>query len=150
MRDRRILSELQRDGRLSNAALASRVGLSESACSRRVKMLEEAGAISGYAAIVDPARLGWAATLFVRVTLESQRRESLSAFEEAVRKVPEVMECYLISGEADYLLRVVARDAADYERIHGNELTALPGVARVSSTFTLRTVRERSRLPLPQ
>lgn len=142
-----ILNALQSDGNLSNVELADQVGLSESACLRRVKNLETKGVITHYAAHLDEKKLGLPGTVFVRVSLESQRENQLLAFEEAVRHVPEVMECYLMSGEVDYIVRVVVKDAPDYERVH-HTLTNLPGVDRVHSSFALRTILRRTKLPL--
>ena len=147
--DRAILHELQTDGRISNVRLAERVNLSESACLRRVKLLEEAGVIGGYAMLISQAAVGLPGNVFVEIALNRQRREDQDAFEAALVRVPEVMECYLMSGEYDYLLRVVVADAADYERIHHEQLTSLPGVARVRSSFALRAVTKRTELPIP-
>ena len=147
--DRAILHELQMDGRVSNVRLAERVNLSESACLRRVKLLEEAGVIGGYAMLISQAAVGLPGNVFVEIALNRQRREDQDAFEAALVRVPEVMECYLMSGEYDYLLRVVVADAADYERIHHEQLTSLPGVARVRSSFALRAVTKRTELPIP-
>jgi len=146
--DRAILRELQRDGRISNVELAGHVQLSESACLRRVRALETAGYIEGYCALVNPARAGLPGTVFVNITLQRQDQADLAAFERAIGDVPEVMECYLMTGEFDYLLRIVVADTADFERIHNQRLTRLPGVARVHSSFALRTVCKRSALPL--
>lgn len=145
--DTAILNVLQENGRISNVELAEQVGLSESACLRRVKNLEETNIVTHYAAHLDASAIGLPGTVFVRVSLESQREERLEAFEEAVRHVPEVMECYLMSGDVDYIIRVVVRDAPDYERIH-HILTRLTGVARVHSSFALRTILKRSQLPI--
>ncbi|MDE0154378.1 MAG: Lrp/AsnC family transcriptional regulator [Gammaproteobacteria bacterium] len=147
--DRSILHELQLDGRISNVKLAERVNLSESACLRRVKLLEEVGVIGGYAMLISQAAVGLPGNVFVEIALNRQRREDQDAFEAALVQVPEVMECYLMSGEYDYLLRVVVADAADYERIHHEQLTSLPGVARVRSSFALRAVTKRTELPIP-
>jgi DNA-binding Lrp family transcriptional regulator len=147
--DQTLLAELQRDGRLTNRELAERVHLSESACLRRVRALEEAGVIDRYAALVNQARVGLPGNVFVSITLNRQEQADLAAFEEAVRRVPEVMECYLMTGQQDYLLRVVVSDPADFERLHSQHLTRLPGVARVQSSFALRTVRKSSELPMP-
>lgn len=147
--DATILDELQRNGRLSNVELAERVGLSESACLRRVKALDDKGIITHYAAHLDAKAVGLPGTVFVRVSLTSQREEQLITFEKAVTSVPEVMECYLMSGDVDYIIRVVVKDAPDYERVH-HILTNLPGVDRVHSSFALRTILRRSRLPLVQ
>jgi len=146
--DQQILVALQRDGRLSNVELASQVHLSESACLRRVKALENSGVIQGYRATVDPGRVGLPDNVFVSVGLASQDQSDLDTFEEAVRRVPEVMECYLMTGDFDYLLRVVAAGAADYERIHRQHLTRLPSVARVHSSFALRVVQDSAVLPI--
>lgn len=138
--DRKILVFLQEEGRLSNADLAERVNLSPSACLRRVKRLEDDGVIDGYAMLINQAAIGKPSNVFVEIALTSQSEESISAFETAVRRYPEIMECYLMSGEFDYLLRVVISDAQDYERIHKTCLSCLPGVARIRSNFALRTV----------
>ena len=146
--DRRILHELQQNGRLTNSALAERVALSESTCLRRVRRLEETGMLCGYVALVDQSKVGYPDNVFVTITLESQQQTDLAAFEQEVKKLPEVMECHMMSGEADYLLRVIVRDARDYERIHSRFLTRLPGVDRVHSSFALRTVLKRTELPV--
>lgn len=145
--DRAILTALQKDGRISNVQLAEQVGLSESACLRRVRLLEQEGIIDRYVTLVNQAAIDKPNNVFVRVTLDGQQREKLAHFETAVRKVPEVMDCYLMSGDFDYLLRVIARDNADYVRIH-SELTGLAGVLRVQSSFALRTVINKTELPL--
>jgi len=146
--DRTLLTELQRDGRISNRDLAERVHLSESACLRRVRALDEAGVIERYAAVVSQAKAGLPGNVFVSITLNRQEQGDLSAFEEAIRRVPEVMECYLMAGPQDYLLRVVVSDPSDFERVHSQHLTRLPGVARVQSSFALRTVRKSAELPV--
>ncbi|MQX35439.1 Lrp/AsnC family transcriptional regulator [Roseospira navarrensis] len=140
--DHRILEQLQADGRVSNQDLAERVHLSPSACHRRVARLEAAGAIAGYAALVDPEAVGRGTTVFVHVTLERQTEEVMAAFETAVAACPDIIECHLMSGEADYLVKVAAADLPDFERIHRRDLTRLPGVARLQSSFTLRTVKK--------
>jgi len=146
--DRAILHELQLDAKLTNHALAETVHLSESACLRRVRRLEEAGMIRGYVGLVDQTRAGYPDNVFVQITLNSQQRDDLAAFEAAVKELPEVMECYLMSGAADYMLRVIVADARDYERIHSQHLTGLPGVDRVHSSFALRTVIKRTEIPI--
>ena len=146
--DRAILHELQRDGRLSNVHLAAKVHLSESACLRRVKLLEDAGVIDRYAMIIDQTAVGLPGNVFVEISLQQQRQQNLDDFEEAVQRVSEVMECYLMTGEYDYLLRVVVADVADYERIHHEYLTTLPGVERVRSSFTLRAVTRKTEVPV--
>ena len=146
--DRAILKELQRDGGVSNRQLAGRVSLSESACLRRVRMLQEAGVVERRVALVDQSKVGLPGNVFVSITLNRQEQADLAAFEKAVKKVPEVMECYLMTGPQDYLLRVVVSDPSDFERLHAHHLTRLPGVARVQSSFALRTVRKSTELPL--
>lgn len=146
--DHTILSVLQADGRISNVDLADRAKLSESACLRRVRALEASGLIKGYVAQVDQAKAGLPVNVFVNITLMHQDLTELKAFEEAVQEIPEVMECYLMTGEHDYVLRVVVADVNDYERIHQKYLTRLPGVARVNSSFALRTVRKTNQLPI--
>jgi DNA-binding Lrp family transcriptional regulator len=146
--DRALVKALQHDGRITNAELAARVSLSESACLRRVRALESAGLIEGYTAVLNQQKAGCAVNVFVNITLERQEQADLAAFEQAVRAVPEVMECYLMSGEYDYLLRVVVADTADFERVHSRHLTSLPHVARVHSSFALRTVQKSRELPV--
>jgi Lrp/AsnC family transcriptional regulator, leucine-responsive regulatory protein len=146
--DRRILEVLQRDGRITNAALAEQVSLSESACLRRVHALERSGLISGYGARIDPEKVGLPVSVFVSITLDRQDQTDLKVFEDAVRRIPEVMECYLMTGDFDYLVRVAVADTADFELVHSQVLTRLPGVARVHSSFALRTVTRVSALPI--
>jgi len=146
--DRAILQILQLEGRVTNSDLAARVSLSESACLRRVRALETSGLLEGYTAVLNQQKAGLGVNVFVSITLERQERADLAAFEEAVRRVPEVMECYLMSGEYDYLLRVVVADTADFERLHSRELTSLPHVARVHSSFALRAVQKSRVLPV--
>ena len=147
-RDRAILAALQSDGSIANAALAARVGLSESTCLRRVKLLEQSGVIERYTAVLNPLKVGLSVGFLVRITLKGQTDRDLGAFEQAVCRVPEVAECYLTTGDSDYMLRVVARSAADFERLHSKVLTKLPGVARVDSSFVLRPVVKQAGLPL--
>ena len=146
--DRAILQAMQRDGRLSNVNLAREVNLSESACLRRVKLLEQEGVVERYAMIVNQSAVGLPGNVFVEISLAQQQQEELDTFEERVLQIPEVMECYLMSREYDYLLRVVVSDAAHYERVHHQNLTRLPGIARVRSSFALRTVTKATELPL--
>jgi Lrp/AsnC family leucine-responsive transcriptional regulator len=146
--DRLILDALQRDGRISNKQLANSVSLSESACLRRVRALEESGMIDRYVALVSQKNVGLPGSVFVHIGLQREEESELAAFEEAVRNIPEVMECYLMTGEFDYLLRVVVSDMADFERLHRDSLTRLPGVARVNSSVTIRTVQKKTELPL--
>ncbi len=146
--DRKMLRALQADGRMTNADLAKAVALSESACLRRLRALETAEVISRYAAIINERAVGLPISVFVTVTLSSQSESALTAFETAIATVPEVVECYLMTGASDYLLRLVVRDVDDLERIHARELTRLPGVTRVSSSVAMRTVVKRSALPV--
>ena len=142
--DHKILIELERDGVLTAAALAERIGLSASACHRRVKAMEAAGVIEGYAAILSDAALGRSATVFVAEALEDQRQETMSRFERAVAQCREVQDCHLMTGESDYLLRIVISDDDRYERVHQQTLSRLPGVRRLVSNFTIRTVFRRA------
>jgi DNA-binding Lrp family transcriptional regulator len=146
--DRRILRILQQDGRLANSELAKQVGLSESACLRRVRQLEASGIVAGTVLLVDQGRAGRPGNIFVEITLDAQEEHALAQFEAAATRLPEVMECYLMSGDYDYLLRVIVADFADYERIHSGHLTRLPHVSRVKSSFTLRTVTKKTAVPL--
>jgi Lrp/AsnC family transcriptional regulator, leucine-responsive regulatory protein len=146
--DRAILDALQKNGRISNVQLASAVNLSESACLRRVRALEESGMIDRYVALVSQPKAGLPGNVFVNIGLQREEESELAAFEDAVRDIPEVMECYLMTGEFDYLLRVVVRDMADFERLHKESLTRLPGVARVNSSVAIRTVQKTTELPL--
>ena len=146
--DRRILNLLQREGRITNADLAARVNLSASACHRRVQRLEETGLIRAYVALLDERKLGRPTLVFVEITLSGQADEVLEAFERAVRAIPDVLECHLMAGTADYLLKVVAQDTDDFARIHRQHLARLPGVAQMHSSFALRTVQQTTALPV--
>lgn len=138
--DRAIIRELRADGRMSNAALAEAVGLSPSACLRRMRLMERRGTIRGYTVLLDAPEPQGAVTVIVQITLERQTEQHLARFEAAVKRCPEVVQCHLMTGIADYLLQVEARDAADYERIHKEQLSRMPGVARIQSSFAIRTV----------
>lgn len=138
--DLAIIRELRADGRISNAALAAAVGLSPSACLRRLRLLERRGVIRGYTVLLDSPGPAGAVTVIVQITLERQTEQHLARFETAVKRCPEVVQCHLMTGIADYLLQVEARDAADYERIHKEQLSRMPGVARIQSSFAIRTV----------
>lgn len=146
--DRAILRVMQEEGRIPNAELAERVHLSASACHRRVARLEERGIIRGYAALVDPRSVGRSSTVFVEITLQGQSTEILEAFEAGVAAIPDVIECHLMAGAADYLVKIVARDADDFARIHRAHLARLPGVAQMQSSFSLKEVARRTALPL--
>lgn len=146
--DRRILAALQRDGRLTNVELAEEVGLSPSPCLRRVRMLEKAGVIRGYHASLDRGGIGLGLTVFVGIKVERHHDEAATAFREAVRAVPEVISCHLVSGEADFLLQVVVPDLAAYERLLLDTLLRLPGVSDIRSNFAIQTVKAGAALPL--
>jgi len=146
--DLRILGALQESGRISNADLSERVNLSPSACHRRVRRLEADGVIAGYVALLDPVRFGRPSTVFVEITLEGQTEEALDAFEREVALIPDLQECHLMAGTADYLLKLSARDTDDFARIHRRYLARLPGVARMHSSFSLRTVFKTTALPV--
>ena len=138
--DQRIIQALRRNARMTNVALASEVGLSASACLRRVQILETQGTIRGYTAIIAGPAGQKGHVVIVRISLERQTEDMLNRFEREILKFPEIRECYLMTGEEDYLLRVEATDAGDYERIHKEVLSRLPGVSRINSSFAIRTV----------
>ena len=146
--DQRILRVLQKNGRISNAELSDRINLSPSACHRRVQRLEQDGYIRGYVAMCDPKRLGKATTVFVEITLSGQADELLEAFEREVALVPEVLECHLMAGNSDYILKVVAEDTEEFARIHRQKLARLPGVLGMQSSFARRTVFKTTALPV--
>lgn len=146
--DRRILAELQENARISNADLSRAVGLSPSPCLRRVRELEESGVIRGHVALVSPSAVGLPVSVFVQVTLERQVEKALDVFEASVLDRPEVMECYLMTGDADYLLRIVVADLAAYETFLKGYLTRVPGIASIKSSFALKQVKYRTALPL--
>ncbi|WP_312160430.1 Lrp/AsnC family transcriptional regulator [Phenylobacterium sp.] len=146
--DRRILAALAADGRLSWRDLAAQVGLSLTPVMRRVRRLETEGFITGYAARFDERRLGAAFSVFVQVSLERQAEEALETFESRIAQAPEIMSCYLMSGDADYLLRVVAADLESYQAFMTGFLTRIPGVARIQSSFALKPVIDRTAPPL--
>ena len=146
--DRNILQTLQQDARISNVRLARKVGLSPSPCLRRVRELESRGVIRGHVTLLDPAAIGLGVSVFIQVTLEKQVEKELELFEQAVLERPEVMECYLMTGDADYLLRVVVRDVPSFERFLLDHLTRIPGVAGIKSSFALKQVKYRTALPL--
>jgi Lrp/AsnC family transcriptional regulator, leucine-responsive regulatory protein len=146
--DKRLLVLLQKQGRLTNAELADQVNLSPSACHRRVQRLEQAGYIDAYVALLNARKLGRPTTVFVEITLSGQADELLDAFEKAVRRVPDILECHLMAGTADYLLKVVAEDTEDFARIHRQHLARLPGVAQMQSSFALRKVVQTTAIPV--
>jgi len=146
--DQRILAALQDNARLSNVELADRVGLSPSPCLRRVRGMEESGVIKGYAALVDQESVGLPVSVFVMVSLEKQVERALENFEDRIRALPEVMECYLMTGDSDYLLRLVTRDLQAYEQFLMRHLTKFPGVNSIKSSFALKQVVYRTALPI--
>lgn len=146
--DRAILTELQREGRISNQDLAQRVHLSPSACLRRVKTLEDSGVISQYVALVNPRSVGKHGISFTIINLESMNTPRLEAFEQAVRDQPEVLDCFYVAGSNDYLIRFAYHDAEDLERFHAEVLMRLPNVARSNSLLVLRTVKKTTALPV--
>jgi Lrp/AsnC family leucine-responsive transcriptional regulator len=146
--DRRILSALQERGRMSNADLSEQINLSPSACHRRVQRLETEGYIRDYVALLDARKMGVPTTVFVEITLQGQTDEVLDAFEKAIMRIPDVLECHLMAGSADYILKVVAENTDDFARIHRQHLARLPGVAQMQSSFALRTVFKTTALPV--
>ena len=146
--DRKILAELQTDGRLSLAELAVRVGLSASPCLRRVRALEEAGVIARYVAVLDQRAVGLPVSVFISVKLEKQKEDLLDKFAKTIARWPEVLECYLMTGPRDYWLRVVVPDLAAYERFLKTKLTRLEGIASIESSFALEQVKYTNVLPV--
>lgn len=146
--DRRILADLQADGRMTNVDLARRAGISAPPCLRRVRALEEAGFIKGYHAEVDPQALGFNVTVFAHVGLNSQAEADLRAFEALVRQWPEVRECHMLAGETDFLLKIVAQDWDDYQRFLTTRLTAAPNISHVKSALGIRTSKLEPGVPI--
>ena len=146
--DKKILELLQQNARFSNVALARRVNLSPSACLRRVRALEEQGYIHRYVTLLDPLRIGLGVSVFMQVSLEKKDEASLKRFEKAMEHRPEVMECYLMTGDSDYLLRVVVPDVAEFERFLMEHITKIPGIAMIKSSFTLKQVKYTTVLPV--
>lgn len=146
--DRRILRAIQRNGRMSNAELSEGVHLSPSACHRRVQRLEKEGYVLDYVALLDARKLGVPTTVFVEITLRGQADDILDAFEKSVARIPDVLECHLMAGTADYMLKVVAENTEDFARIHRQYLARLPGVQGMQSSFALRTVFKTTALPV--
>ncbi|MBB3138735.1 DNA-binding Lrp family transcriptional regulator [Rhizobium pisi] len=138
--DRNILRLLRLDARMSNAKLAAEIGLSPSACLRRIKIMEKSGVIRGYTALVDTGNADATIAVIINITLERQTEDYLDRFEAAVRRHPEIRECFLMTGGSDYLLRVEVANAGEFERIHKEILSALPGVLRIHSSFSIRNV----------
>ena len=146
--DLRILTELQADGALSNVALARRVHLSPSPCLMRVKALEAGGVIQRYVALASAAALGLGLNVFISISLKEQSRQALTTFEQRIAEHDEVMECYLMTGDSDYLIRVVVRDMADLEKFILEQLTPISGIEKIRSSFALKQVRYKTALPL--
>lgn len=147
-RDLQIVRALQEDGRLSNLDLAQRVNLSPSPCLRRVRLLEESGVIRGYSADVDPRAMGLHITAFIRITLTRHDREAVSRFESRVREIDDILDCHLLTGEADYLLRVVVPDLDAYEGFVRNRLHAIPGIGSITTSLVYGTVKSSRVFPL--
>lgn len=143
--DRKLIRLLQQDARLSNKALAEAVGLSQSSCLRRLRMLEDTGVIESYTAILGNEGAEGGIAIIVNITLEKQTEAFIGRFEAAVRQCPEIKECYLMTGEADYFLRVQVSNPAEFERIHTEVLAAMPGVQRIHSSFAIRNVLARKK-----
>lgn len=146
-KDRQILRELQGDGRLTNQDLSERVNLSPSPCLRRVRLMEEQGVIKGYTALVDQKAWGLPVTVFIRLKLERHTDEAVNAFEQAIIAMPQVMDCWLMTGRSDYLLRVIAADLDDYERFVRRELQRVPGIASIDTSFAYGSVKHAQVLP---
>ncbi len=146
--DRRILAALQRDGRLQNVDLARQVGLSPSPCLRRVRLLEESGVIDRYVAVLNPAKIGKPLTLFARIWLKAQDEDTIEHFIAEVTKLPEVVECYLMLGDCDVLVRVVASDISDYRRFQSEHLSRIKGVQNVKTDVPSQTVKQSLELPV--
>jgi Lrp/AsnC family transcriptional regulator, leucine-responsive regulatory protein len=148
--DLRILAELQQDGSLTNVELARRVHLSPSPCLVRVKALESAGVIQRYVALADPKAVGLGLNVFISISLKEQAKDSLAEFERRIAEHDEVMECYLMTGDSDYLIRVAVRDIGELERFILEQLTPIPGIEKIRSSFALKQVRYKTALPLPR
>lgn len=147
--DLRILAELQQDGSLTNVELARRVQLSPSPCLMRVKALETSGVIERYVALANPKALGLGVNVFISISLKEQTKDSLAEFERRIAEHEQVMECYLMTGDSDYLIRVAVRDIGELERFILEQLTPIPGIEKIRSSFALKQVRYKTALPLP-
>ncbi|KRA83732.1 MULTISPECIES: Lrp/AsnC family transcriptional regulator [Erythrobacteraceae] len=146
--DRRLLAELQAEGRITNVDLASRVGLTAPPCLRRVRALEEEGVIRGYHADLDPSRLGFTITVFAMVSLKSQAEEDLRAFEQHIKGLPEIRECHMLNGEIDFILKIVSKDLQSFQEFLTSKLTPAPNVASVKTSLTIRTAKNEPGVPL--
>jgi DNA-binding Lrp family transcriptional regulator len=148
--DRQIMALLQEDGRMTNVELAERVGLTAPPCLRRVRALEERGAIRGYHAALDPAWFGYSITVFAMVSLKSQAESDLEAFEAHVANIPEVRECHMLNGEIDFILKIVATDLKSFQQLLTTELTTAPNVEHVKTSLTIRTSKALPGVPVPE
>ncbi len=146
--DRKLLAELQAEGRVTNVDLARRVGLTAPPCLRRVRSLEEEGVIRGYHADLDPSKLGYAIMVFAMVSLRSQAEEDLRAFENHIKALPEVRECHMLNGEIDFILKIVAHDLQSFQEFLTSHLTPAPNVASVKTSLTIRTAKHEPGVPL--
>ena len=146
--DRRLLCELQNEGRITNVELAQRVGLTAPPCLRRVRALEDEGVIRGYHADLDASKLGYAITVFALVSLRSQAEDALRQFEEHMRGLPEVRECHMLNGEIDFILKIVSRDLQSFQEFLTSKLTPAPNVASVKTSLTIRTAKQLPGVPL--
>ena len=146
--DRRLLAELQAEGRVTNVDLAKRVGLTAPPCLRRVRALEESGVIRGYHADLDASRLGFTITVFAMVSLKSQAEEDLRAFENHIKALPEVRECHMLNGEIDFILKIVSKDLQSFQEFLTSKLTPAPNVASVKTSLTIRTAKNEPGVPL--
>lgn len=146
--DRRLLAELQAEGRVTNVDLARRVGLTAPPCLRRVRALEEDGVIRGYHADLDASKLGFAITVFAMVSLRSQAEKDLKAFEEHIKALPEVRECHMLNGEIDFILKIVSNDLQTFQEFLTSKLTPAPNVASVKTSLTIRTAKQMPGVPL--
>tara|TARA_R110000850_G_scaffold62692_2_gene142396 strand:+ start:2910 stop:3383 length:474 start_codon:yes stop_codon:yes gene_type:complete len=148
--DLKILQRLQEDGRITNVELANSVGLTAPPCLRRMRALEEEGVINSYHAAIDPAKMGYTITVFAMVSLKSQAEADLQAFEEHVQKLPEVRECYMLNGEIDFILKVVAKDLQQFQSFLTSQLTAAPNVASVKTSLTIRSAKHLPGVPIQE
>jgi len=148
--DLKILQRLQDDGRITNVELANSVGLTAPPCLRRMRALEDEGVINSYHAAIDPAKMGYTITVFAMVSLKSQAETDLQAFEEHVQKLPEVRECYMLNGEIDFILKVVAKDLQQFQSFLTSQLTAAPNVASVKTSLTIRSAKHLPGAPIQE
>ena len=148
--DLKILQRLQEDGRITNVELANSVGLTAPPCLRRMRALEDQGVINSYHAAIDPAKMGYTITVFAMVSLKSQAEADLQAFEQHVQKLPEVRECYMLNGEIDFILKVVAKDLQQFQSFLTSQLTAAPNVASVKTSLTIRSAKHLPGVPIQE